>query len=142
MNTKIGTQVRVNGEWGTITEVHEGQLTGMIDVRLPGGSVTVPESETVRRFTPVPGGGMFADGYGLWHVLVEDHKKADTLTSVDWANMIRLAREAITIQILRRSPERTTFNAIMEVVGVHRVETGQDHVYEYVERDPRGSDHG
>ena len=137
MNTKVGTQVRVNGEWGTITEVHEGQLTGMIDVRLPSGSVTVPESEVVRRFTPAPGGGVFADGYGLWHVLVEDHKKADTLTSVDWANMIRLARTAIAIALLQRGERGRTLNDVLNLVAVERLETTLPYTYEFVEYDPR-----
>ena len=137
MNTKIGTQVRVNDEWGTITEVHEGQLTGMIDVRLPGGSVTVPESEVVRRFTPAPGGGVFADGYGLWHVLVEDHKKADTLTSVDWANMIRLARTAIAIALLQRGERGRTLNDVLNLVAVERRETTLPYTYEFVEYDQR-----
>ena len=137
MNTKVGTQVRVNGEWGTITEVHEGQLTGMIDVRLRSGSVTVPESEVVRRFTPAPGGGVFADGYGLWHVLVEDHKKADTLTSVDWANMIRLARTAIAIALLQRGERGRTLNDVLNLVAVERLETTLPYTYEFVEYDPR-----
>ena len=137
MNTKIGTQVRVNGEWGTITEVHDGQLTGMIDVRLPSGSVTVPESEVVRRFTPAPGGGVFADGYGTWHVLVEDHKKADTLTSVDWANMIRLARTAIAIALLQRGERGRTFSDVLNLVAVERRETTLPYTYEFVEYDQR-----
>ena len=137
MNTKIGTQVRVNGEWGTITEVHDGQLTGMIDVRLPSGSVTVPESEVVRRFTPAPGGGVFADGYGTWHVLVEDHKKAGTLTSVDWANMIRLARTAIAIALLQRGERGRTFSDVLNLVAVERRETTLPYTYEFVEYDQR-----
>ena len=137
MNTKVGTQVRVNGEWGTITEVHEGQLTGMIDVRLPSGSVTVPESEVVRRFTPAPGGGVFADGYGLWHVLVEDHRKADSLSSVDWANMIRLARTAIAIALLQRGERGRTLNDVLNLVAVERLETTLPYTYEFVEYDPR-----
>jgi len=43
---KIGDRVLVNGGFqGTIVKVHDGQLTGMVDVKLPRGLVTVNISD-------------------------------------------------------------------------------------------------
>ena len=36
-NVKIGQKVKCNGYEGVIVFVHVGQLSGMVDVRLPGG---------------------------------------------------------------------------------------------------------
>ena len=129
MNTKIGTQVRVNGEWGTITEVHEGQLTGMIDVRLPGGDVVVPRSEVEERYSEVH----WADGFGVWHCRITDRAEMEPRSS-DWAQMIRLARRRIAAELAVRAPRGTTFDDMFDLVTVARVETDEPHVYEFVEK--------
>ena len=40
----VGDKVTCNGYEGTVQEVHYGQLSGMVDVRLDSGSVCVPAS--------------------------------------------------------------------------------------------------
>jgi len=34
---KVGSKVKLNGYTGTVVAVCTGQLTGMVEVRLPGG---------------------------------------------------------------------------------------------------------
>lgn len=125
---RVGTQVKANGYWGQVMEVHNGQLHGMIDVRLPGGDVVVPRSEVQERYTEVH----WADGFGVWHCQITDHAELEPRSS-DWAQMIRLARRRIAAELAVRAPKGTTFDDMLELVKVARKEPDQPHLYEFVE---------
>lgn len=126
---RVGDQVFVNGHWGYVREVLNGELVGMVEVRLPGGDVVVPRHEVSRRYTTTHWG----DGFGLWHVRVTDHAELEPRSS-DWAQMIRLARRKIAAEIVVRAPRGTTFEDTLSLVQVAKVETGTPHIYEFVER--------
>jgi hypothetical protein len=49
---KVGQKVMCNGYEGAITEVHTGQLEGMVTVRMARGSVTVDASPTAHSVQP------------------------------------------------------------------------------------------
>lgn len=46
----VGQRVECNGYQGTVVKVHRGQLSGMVDVRVPGG-VTCVDSAEVKPWT-------------------------------------------------------------------------------------------
>ena len=125
---RIGDQVKANGHWGRVHDVLNGDLHGMIEVRLPGGDVVVPRSEVQPRFTEEH----WADGFGMWHCLITDHQQVEPRSS-DWAQMIRLARRRIAAELAVRAPKGTTFDDMLDLVRVGRKETEQDYVYEFVE---------
>lgn len=126
---RVGDQVKANGYWGAVTEVLNGELYGMIEVRLPGGGVAVPRSEVTARFTEVH----YADGFGRWHVLITDHSQSEPRSS-DYAQMINLARRRIAAEVTVRSPLGTTFDNVLEGTRVGRKDTNEPYTYEYVER--------
>lgn len=125
---RVGTQVKANGHWGFVREVHNGELSGMVTVRLPGGDVCVPRSEVQERFTETH----WADGFGIYHCRIVDQAQK-TPGSADYAQMIRLSRRRIAAELAVRAPRGTTFDDMLDLVRVGRKETGEDHVYEYVE---------
>ena len=125
---RIGDQVKANGHWGRVHDVLNGDLHGMIEVRLPGGDVVVPRSEVQPRFTEEH----WADGFGMWHCRITDHQQVEPRSS-DWAQMIRLSRRRIAAELAVRAPKGTTFDDMLDVVRVGRKETNQEHVYEFVE---------
>lgn len=126
---RIGDEVKANGYWGTVREVLNGDLIGMIEIRLPGGDVVVPRSEVESRLTEVH----WADGFGRWHVLVTDHAQLEP-RSVDYAKMIRLSRRRIAAELAVRGPKGTTFDEMLDLTKVGRVDTKEPWTYEYVER--------
>lgn len=126
---RIGDQVFVNGQWGHVKAVLNGDLVGMIEVRLPGGVVVVPRHEVTRRFTTA----QYQDGFGLWHVRVTDHAEMEPRSS-DWAQMIRLSRRRIAAELAVRAPRGTTFDDMLNIVQVAKKETNTPHIYEFVER--------
>ena len=124
----VGTQVQAHGYWGFVREVHNGELHGMVTVRLPGGDVIVPRSEIQTRFTETH----WADGFGVWHCHIVDQAQMEPRSS-DWAQMIRLARRRIAAELAVRAPKGTTFDDMLELVKVAKKETGEPHVYEFIE---------
>lgn len=44
----VGSKVKCNGYEGTITAICTGQLTGMVEVRVPGGVVCVDMLEVTK----------------------------------------------------------------------------------------------
>ena len=47
-NFKVGEKVQCNGYEGTITMICTGQLSGMVEVRVPGGVVCVDSAEVTK----------------------------------------------------------------------------------------------
>ncbi len=84
MELQIGSKVR-NGEFdGTVTRICDGQLTGMIEVRLPGGLVCI--------------GASTVDGYAVGAIL--DSSWGYDQTNIDFYRIERRKNDTVWLQPL------------------------------------------